>query len=400
MADKKRSTNFMYVQQLTYLNLDIDQLKVRCESDDDIKDFAIIVHDKDLAEDKTTFVEPHLHLFISFKQHKSLKYVSELVSDKENRIDFFNRETVPNKNERNGFLYLLHRTQSASHKHQYSIDELIVSDKSNIKEKIQQWEDNYFKFVKRNESSNRRAIVKKYLEQYSEFLIDFDELELKLNAYEIAKNMDVIKKIDTLRLKKLHQQYVEDERYKNKKVIWIYGSSGLGKTRLSKEIAQNFIDNNSSKRNQSIYVTQSNRDPFQDYTSENVIILEEFRSTTGIAENELFQILDKTNASFSASSRYNDKKLMADLVIINSIYAPTEVLNSEIIDVNQIIRRIDAILHLDKMNIAKQKYQDRQFYDFEVSKNHIYQPPKKDDEIALKNIMKGDFNVSRKSSEK
>ena len=181
----------MYVQQLTYLNLDIDQLKVRCESDDDIKDFAIIVHDKDLAEDKTTFVEPHLHLFISFKQHKSLKYVSELVSDKENRIDFFNRETVPNKNERNGFLYLLHRTQSASHKHQYSIDELIVSDKSNIKEKIQQWEDNYFKFVKKNESRNRRAIVKKYLEQYSEFLIDFDELELKLNAYEIAKNMDL-----------------------------------------------------------------------------------------------------------------------------------------------------------------------------------------------------------------
>lgn len=388
----------MYVQQLTYLNLDIDQLKVRCESDDDIKEFAMIVHDKDLAEDKTTFVKPHLHLFLNFKQQKSLKYVADLVSDKENYIDYFNKDTVPDKNERNGFLYLLHRTKSASHKHQYSIEELIVSDDSNIKQKIKKWEDNYFKFVKKNESSNRRAIVKKYLEQYSEFLIDFDELELKLNAYEIAKNMDVIKKIDTLRLKKLHQQYVEDERYKNKKVIWIYGSSGLGKTRLSKEIAQNFIDNNSNKHNQSIYVTQSNRDPFQDYTSENVIILEEFRSTTGIAENELFQILDKTNASFSVGSRYNDKKLMADLVIINSIYAPTEVLTSEIIDVNQIIRRIDAILHLDKMNIAKQKYQDRQFYDFEVSKNHIYQTPKKDDEIALKNIIKGEFDVSRTSS--
>ena len=328
---------------------------------------------------------------MNFKQQKSLKYVAELVSDKENSIDYFNRDTVPDKNERNGFLYLLHRTKSASHKHQYSIDELIVSDKSNIKEKIQQWEDNYFKFVKKNESRNRRAVVKKYLEQYSEFLIDFDELERKLNAYEIAKNMDVIKKIDTLRLKKLHQQYVEDERYKNKKVIWIYGSSGLGKTRLSKEIAQNFIDNNSNKHNQSIYVTQSNRDPFQDYTSENVIILEEFRSTTGIAENELFQILDKTNASFSASSRYNDKKLMADLVIINSIYAPTEVLNSEIIDVNQIIRRIDAILHLDKLNIAKQKYQDRQFYDFEVTKNHLYKPELKDKEISLKQALGGNF---------
>lgn len=390
----------MFVQQLDFLNLTIDELKRKCESDHSVKEFAIIVHDKDLKEDKSTYVEPHLHLFLNFKQQKSLKYVAKLVSDKENRIDFFNRETVPNKNERNGFLYLLHRTQSASHKHQYSIDELIVSDDSNIKQKIKKWEDNYFKFVKKNESSNRRAIVKKYLEQYSEFLIDSDELERKLNAYEIAKNMDVIKKIDTLRLKKLHQQYIEDERYKNKKVIWIYGSSGLGKTRLSKEIAQNFIDNNSNKHNQSIYVTQSNRDPFQDYTSENVIILEEFRSTTGIAENELFQMLDKTNANFSVGSRYIDKKLMPDLVIINSIYAPTEVLNSEMIDVNQIIRRIDAILHLDKMNIAKQKYEDRQFYDFEVSKNHIYQPPKKDDEIALKNIIKGEFDVSRTGSEK
>ena len=145
-------------------------------------------------------------------------------------------------------------------------------------------------------------------------------------------------------------------------------------------------------------MTQSNRDPFQNYTSENVIILEEFRSTTGIAENELFQILDKTNANFSAGSRYSDKKLMPDLIIINSIYAPTEVLTSEIIDVNQIIRRIDAILHLDKMNIAKQKYQDGRFYDFEVSKNHIYQPPKKDGEYDLKNILKGEFDVSRTSN--
>lgn len=390
----------MYVQQLTYLNLDIDQLKVRCESDDDIKEFAMIVHDKDLKEDKSTYVEPHLHLFLNFRQQKSLKYVSELVSDKENYIDYFNRDTVPDKNERNGFLYLLHRTKSASHKHQYSIKELIVSDKSNIKEKIKQWEENYFKAIKKLEGYGRNAVIKDYLEKYAEFLIDYDELEQKLNRYEIAKNMDVIKKIDALRLKKLHQQYVKDESYKNKKVIWIYGSSGLGKTRLSKEIAQNFIDNNSIKHNQSIYVTQSNRDPFQDYTSENVIILEEFRSTTGIAENELFQILDKTNANFSAGSRYSDKKLMPDLVIINSIYEPTEVLNFEMIDVNQIIRRIDAILHLDKLNIAKQKYQDRQFYDFEVSKNHIYQPPKKDDEIALKNIIKGDFNVSRTGSEK
>ncbi|MBF2267573.1 hypothetical protein H3948_12615, partial [Staphylococcus warneri] len=67
------------------------------------------------------------------------------------------------------------------------------------------------------------------------------------------------------------------------------------------------------------------------------------------------------------------------------------VLMSEMIDVNQIIRRIDAILHLDTLNIAKQKYDNGRYYDFDVVKNHIYRRPKKDDEIALKNVLKGDF---------
>lgn len=381
----------MFVQQLDFLNLTIDELKRKCESDHSIKEFAMIVHDKDLKEDKSTYVEPHLHLFLNFKQQKSLKYVAELVADKENSIDYFNKDTVPDKNERNGFLYLLHRTKSASHKHQYSIDELIVSDESNIKEKIKKWEQNYFKFLNKNESSSRKAIVKKYLEQYSEMFIDFNELEQKLTTYEIAQNSNIIKNIDELRLIKLHQMYVESERYKNKKIIWIYGASGVGKSTLSQEIANNFVENNQIVNDKSIYMTQSNRDPFQNYTSENVIILEEFRSTTGIAENELFQILDKANANFSAGSRYKDKKLMPDLVIINSIYAPTDVLQSEMIDVNQIIRRIDAIIHLDTLNIAKQKYSNGRYYDFDVVKNHIYRPVKKDDEIALKNVLKGEF---------
>ena len=198
----------------------------------------------------------------------------------------------------------------------------------------------------------------------------------------------MIKNIDSLRIDKLHQKYIDDERYKNKKIIWIYGASGVGKSRLSKEIAFNFVEDN-----ENIYVTQSNRDPFQNYTTENVIILEEFRATTGIDENELFQILDKTNSSFSAGSRYKDKKLMADLVIINSIYAPNEILKTETIDMNQLIRRLDSVLHIDTKNIASQKFEDGQFYDFEVVKNHIYKPDLKTLETPLNKVLKGEFNV-------
>uniref|UniRef100_UPI001C931417 hypothetical protein n=1 Tax=Staphylococcus epidermidis TaxID=1282 RepID=UPI001C931417 len=59
-----------------------------------------------------TFVEGDLDLFISFKEDKCLKYVCEVVCDKENGIDFFNRERVGNKKERKGLLYLADRRES------------------------------------------------------------------------------------------------------------------------------------------------------------------------------------------------------------------------------------------------------------------------------------------------
>lgn len=379
----------MYVQQLEYLNLSINEIYQKLINDKDVKDFALIVHDKDVKEDNPLErSEEHLHAFISFKQQKSLQYVSRLMSDEENRIDFFNRDTVPDKNERNGFLYLLHKTKGSAHKHQYSIDELILPPSSDLKKRIKKWEKNYQSFLSKTGNNKRRQVVKQHLENYASLLIDYDELEQKLTSLELAQNSTLLKNINELRIKKKHDDYVKHERYKDKKVIYIYGASGVGKSRLSKCIAHNFVDGNKD-----VYVTSSNRDPFQNYTDEKVIIIEEFRATTGIEENELFQLLDKTNSSFSAGARYRDKLLMPELVIINSIHAPTKILSTERLDMMQLYRRLDAVIRVDKLNIATQLLDEKtqQYYDFETKPNDIYIEPKKLNRLELNQILKGEF---------
>lgn len=390
MSDvKQRCTNFMYVQQLKYLNLSIDEIYQRLIDDKDVKDFGLIVHDKDVKEDNPLEqAEEHLHAFISFKQQKSLQYVSKLVADEENRVDFFNRDTVPDKNERNGFLYLLHKTKGSAHKHQYNIDELILPPNSDLKKRITKWEKNYQSFLNKTGNNKRKQVVKQHLESYANLLLDYDELEQKLTSLELAQNSTLIKNIDDLRIKKKHADYVKNERYKDKKVIYIYGDSGVGKSRLSKRIAHNFIDNNKD-----VYVTSSNRDPFQNYTDEKAIILEEFRATTGIAENELFQLLDKTNNTFSAGSRYRDKLLMPELVIINSIHAPTEILSAERLNMMQLYRRLDAVIRIDKLNISTQILDEKtqQYYDFETKPNDIYVEPKHSNRLELNQILEGEF---------
>ena len=52
----------MYVQQLEYLNLSINEICQRLIDDKDVKDFGLIVHDKDVKEDNPLErSEEHLH---------------------------------------------------------------------------------------------------------------------------------------------------------------------------------------------------------------------------------------------------------------------------------------------------------------------------------------------------
>lgn len=377
-TSKRRITKFMYTQQLKYLNLSIEQLKDNLENDAYIQDFAMINHNKDLDENNQNVAE-HLHVFIKLNQQKTIDYVADLVDDKAQYIEFFDKSNK-SRNEQNGYLYLLHKTKSAEHKHQYSVDDLIVKDGSNIKEKINRWIEDYENNLKKYQSKRRKTVVQSILNDYADRIIDEKELKDSLTNLELAKNKKLINDIKQVLIEFDFQTYLEQERYKNKQVIWIFGESSTGKSMMSQLLAKDYISDIND-----IYVTSSNRDPFEDYQNQKVLIIEEFRNETNISTNELLQLLDKTNGQVRAGSRYSNKKIMADLIIINTIYEPKYFMNFDE-PIYQLLRRIDKLVKLDNQKIETLEY-DSKKDDFNVIKsiaNNV-------ENMTLKKILGDDF---------
>lgn len=343
---KKRITKFMYTQQLKHLKMTIDDIKHILELNEYVKDFAMIIHDSDVDEHQNQ-VEPHLHVFLKMNQQKSVDYIADLFKDASNYVEFFNKNTK-GYNEQNGYLYLLHKTKNAENKHQYDMNDLIVPNDSDLKQRIDKWIENYEKSLSKYQSKRRKTVVQSILSDYAEGLMDKNELRESLTNLELAKHQKLIKDIDNVLVESAYLKYIEENRQQNKKVIWIFGEPGAGKTFLSHKLANQYTDKDD------IFVTSSNRDPFEDYFKESVVILEEFRTETNIGTNELLQLLDKTNPKFSAGSRYHNKKIMADLIIVNSIRSPDYFMPHDE-PLKQLTRRIDTLIKLDSQRIMELK---------------------------------------------
>lgn len=101
-------------------------------------------------------------------------------------------------------------------------------------------------------------------------------------------------------------------------MIWIYGRSGAGKTSLAKEYAANAKN--------PCFMSGSTRGSFEGYNGEHTVILDEFRPDT-MHYQDLLRILDPFGEQVMAPSRYHDKAISCDLIIITSPYSPMEYYN-------------------------------------------------------------------------
>lgn len=329
--------SFMYTQQEHFFICDNWKDEVaRIVKNTQPLNWAAILHDKDLTDDGEP-VEPHLHLMLYFKHARSIKSIAWEINDrvgkredaKTERLEFF-------KNVNNGFSYLVHRTKEAANKFQYPVTDVISN--FDFAQKI----EHITQAVQRREEKSDRAFINELLDLLYTGDIDSDSMEELLTGSQYAKIHNKVKAVLDKRQERLNKTFSQTmkDQGKTKHIIYLFGQAGCGKTRLAKLYAE--------KASKPYFITGSSRDPFQNYHNQETVIIDELRPDT-FPYDDLLKMLDPYNFDVFVPSRYQDKALTAETIIITSPYSPLELYkqafkHSKSDSFNQLERRLQSTL--------------------------------------------------------
>ena len=301
-----KSTNMMYVQQLAHLPAqDLDTLKGIVEQKVQPKRYAMILHNQETDKEGNPR-PPDIHVMMTFDNARHLDAVAKILGDKPQYLEAWD------SNHENGYAYLVHTTKKAREegKHQYDPSEVIANfDYPSFLVQVQT--------KAANTAQPKDLSAKNLLDALYAGVLPKEEVERRMTGSQLAYYK---RQIDTVWQKVLENQAAEWRKEmiaqgRQVTVIWLYGTSGTGKTRFAKAIAK--------KTEQPYYVSGSSRDIFQSYAGEHTIILDELRPCV-MAYQDLLRILDPYGLSSNvmAPARYSDKPLVADLIIVTSPFSP------------------------------------------------------------------------------
>lgn len=311
------------------------------------------MHDSDVT-DKGKPVEKHVHVMLSFENARSLNSVAKELGDKPQYLQKWNGKAE------NGYSYLIHATTGALSKRQYSPTEVIAN--FGYQELIQ-------KITEEVEKKRQTANCNVLLNSLYDGKITKEGMEKLLNGSQYGR---VKRQIEDVWCK--HLQFRAAEWWKKMKksgkpieVIWISGEAGTGKTSLAREYAE--------KSNRPYFITGSSRDIFQNYSGEHTMIIDEFRAEM-IKYPDLLRILDPFGSQVMAPSRYSDKSLACDLILITSPYNPAEfyrqlfsrTFGDSVDGLEQLLRRITLTIEMDASHIRAVEY-DREAKAYRAMEN-------------------------------
>lgn len=354
----KRYRQFMFVQDLTHLKIKPTELKEILEKSGAEK-WAFILHDKGSKDDsdgildenctngtpskegeeqaqspsnnvRKPLVRQHFHVVLKFENAHTISSVAKLFQDEPQYVEVWKGKIE------NAWSYLLHRTNGAQNKFQYSPDD--VSANFNFAKEIKKIEDR----VKRSRSNVNEAI-----QSYTDGEITKSQLIDEIGILEYAKRKRTLDAVEQLLEVRRQQAWLKDFKGKKCKVIWIWGKAGSGKTTLAKNLFE--------KNKYSYTILGSSKDPFQPYSciedKGRNIILDDLRPNT-IEYDDLLRILDPYQHRKMGPARYRDRPLTLEKIVITTPYSPKEFFNAtkgidpRIDTYEQLERRIAKIIKL------------------------------------------------------
>ncbi|MFA1739365.1 Rep family protein [Lysinibacillus fusiformis] len=235
LKDKKAKA-MMYVQQIKHLPItdlmnqskenQLETLKRFAEQAKAVR-YALIIHDKDLDENGIP-KEPHVHLMLEFEQSIRLSTVASRLNDKPNYLETYSRKGTKSDIQ-NGFAYLIHFTNNAKDKFQYDIEEVRAN----------------FDFKAYIESLESGISISSLLNTLREGKITAlkakQVIATQAGAITFAKFEPKIMKIEELRQEEEFQRWQTKMIADNisKKIFWLFGNSGVGKSLIASIIADN-----------------------------------------------------------------------------------------------------------------------------------------------------------------
>lgn len=334
-----KARNYMYQQQIDYLPEDMkSDVESVLNNLKGIDQWAWIIHKLDKQEGKAGYVAPHIHVMLHFTNPRSLNGVAEELHDAPEHVRKWD------DNYKNGFAYLIHATEGARHKYQYSAQ--------NVEANF-----DYVDLIKKISlevgTHNSKTKIEKMLDAIAKGELSLKQAKSLLSGSEYANYATALNRAHTLFLERRADELHEEMLLKaeNVNVYWLYGMSGTGKTRLAVAFAEG---------KGSYYKTTTTKDPFQFYQAEPIVILDELRPET-IPYSELLAIFDPYSyGKVMMSSRYYNKMIACRMFIVTSPFSPTAFYDGYRIHKEdrgeQLYRRLTSVLWMDFDRIYDMRY--------------------------------------------
>lgn len=327
------------VQQLKYLpgypDHWRDTLEVNLESDPNIKSWAYIVHNKDTNEDGTP-KEPHVHIVIELVESRQFSTVGGYVGVPAQYVCAIRQKVKAGKrmmSDIGGALaYLTHR--NAPDRYQYDDSEVVAKpgfDWIAVRTKSEMQQAQWKSFQKVLHGIEDGSIRRYNLYDHITMQMYLDHKTEFENAFAYREGL----------LKKNVNRNIE--------VIYIFGEASSGKTTLAKYLCE--------KRGLSHCVSGSSRDPVQDYNGQDCLILDDLRPQT-FDLSDLLKMLDN-NTSSSVNSRYHDRWLEVQCIIITTVLSIDEFFRSMLVTgepIAQLKRRCKTMIQLTQQTMSIYAY--------------------------------------------